>query len=227
MDSHDTLQEIQSFTMAMVKLGLSNEQNFPSTHGNPKKNFEITVNENAALTLALKNISYREIYDSLSRANCFNVKLLDGTLICLRYRFNLGKITEHCLTYFPSPYLEHFQNDPDSYLLDEIYADNINRNIVPFPIRFDFNADTERYIEVHHPYSHLTLGQYQTCRLPVSSPVSPLVFGCFILRNFYNTTSHKFSDEFPNSILKFGQTISSKEQNIPHVVLTRSTGLII
>ncbi len=221
MDSRDTLQEVQSLIIAMVKLSLSNEQYFPSTYGDHKNIFEITVKDNEALTSALKNISYSEIYDSLSKAKCFNVKLLDGALLCLRYRFKHGEVTEHCLAYFPSPDLEHFQNSQDSYLSDEIYADIVNRNIVPCPIRFDFNADRRRYVESHHPYSHLTLGQYANCRIPVSSSVSPLVFGGFILRNFYNTADRKFSDEFPNSALRFKPTLSSKEQDIPHLVLTK------
>lgn len=221
MDSRKTLQEIQSLTSAMVKLGLSDEQYHPSTNGDPRNSFEITVKNNRALTSALKNISYRELYDSLSEAKCFNVKIFDGALLCLQYRFHRGKVAEHCLAYWPSPDLEHFQNDPDLYLSeDEIYADIIARNLVPCPIRFDFNADTGRYVDVHHPYSHLTLGQCENCRIPVCSPVTPLVFGGFILRNFYNTASRRFSGKFPSSDLKFARTISPKEQGIPHVVLT-------
>ena len=140
MKSNDTRSEIKALTAALVSLSLSNEQNFPSTHGQPAGSFEITVKNANALTAALKNVPYQEIYEALSEANCFNMKLLDGALLCLRYRFEAGNIVEHCLTYFPSPDLEHFQNNPEIYLMDEIYADIVARNIVPVPIRFDFNA---------------------------------------------------------------------------------------
>ncbi len=219
MRSNDTLSEINKLTAVLIRLSLSNEQNFPSTHGRPDASFEITVKNAAELTVALRNLSYFDIYSSLSEANCFNMKLLDGALVCLRYRFQKGEIIEHCLSYFPSPDLEHFQNDPEVYLSDDIFADIVARNIVPFPIRFDFNADYERYVDVDHPYSHLTLGQYQNCRIPVCSPLSPLAFGGFILRNFYNTAFRKFSDDIPVPGFRFDRTISVNEQQVPHVVL--------
>ncbi len=219
MRANDTLAEINKLTAALVGLSLSNEQNFPSTQGNQNASFEITVKNAGALTIALRNISYRDIYSTLAEANCFNMKLLDGALVCLRYRFEAGNVVEHCLTYFPSPDLEHFQNEPDTYLSDDIYADIVARNIVPFPIRFDFNADDGRYVDVDHPYSHLTLGQYKNCRIPVCSPVSPLAFGGFILRNFYNTAFRKFSDGIPVPGFRFDRTISVNEQKVPHVVL--------
>jgi len=220
MKSDDTLREINELTAAMVGLSLSNEQNFPSTHGTTNASFEITVKNATSLTVALRNVSYRYIYDSLSKAGCFNMKLLDGALVCLRYRFEEGQVVEHCLSYFPSPDLEHFQNDPEAYLSDNIYADIVARNIVPFPIRFDFNANPARYVDVDHPYSHLTLGQYENCRIPVCSPVSPLAFGGFILRNFYNTAFRQFSNEIPAPGFRFDRTISLNEQQVAHLVLT-------
>lgn len=219
MNSDVTLREINDLTSAMVGLSLSNEQNFPSTHGTTSASFEITVKNAAALTVALRNVPYRDIYESLSDAGCFNMKLLDGALVCLRYRFEGGEVVEHCLGYFPSPDLEHFQNDPEVYLSDDIYADIVSRSIVPFPLRFDFNADIERYVDVDHPYSHLTLGQYENCRIPVCSPVSPLAFGGFILRNFYNTAFRKFSTEIPAPRFRFDRTISLNEQQVAHLVL--------
>jgi hypothetical protein len=220
MKANDTLAEINELTSALVGLSLSNEQNFPSTHGNVNGSFEITVKNAGALSVALRNVSYRDIYFTLADANCFNMKLLDGALVCLRYRFEGGAVVEHCLSYFPSPDLEHFQNEPEIYLSDDIYADIVARNIVPFPIRFDFNADETRYVDVDHPYSHMTLGQYQNCRIPVCSPVSPLTFGGFILRNFYNTAFHKYADDIPAAGFRFDRTISANEQKVPHVVLS-------
>lgn len=222
MKSRDTLRELAKLTEVMVALSLSNEQNFPTTHGDIAGDFEITVNNASNLTVALKNVAYREIYTELDQARCFNLKMLDGALLTLRYRFSEGEVCEHSLAYFPSPDLEHFQNDPELYLLDEIYADIIARNIVPFPIRFDFSADEEKFVEIHHPKSHLTLGQFENCRVPVCSPVSPLTFGGFILRNFYNTAFRKYSEEIPATIALFGNTITTREREIPHLVLGNS-----
>ncbi len=218
MTPQQTLKQIKDLTEAIVGLSLSNEQNFPATRGRSNAAFEITVSNAAGMSVALKNVAYREIYRELEKARCFNFKMLDGALISLRYRFRGGIINEHSLSYFPSPDLEHFQNDPETYLEDEIYADVSARNIVAFPVRFDYSADPAKFVDVHHPYSHLTLGQYENCRIPVCSPLSPLAFGGFILRNFYNTVFRKFSEKIPTSTLTFAKTITANERKIPHVV---------
>jgi hypothetical protein len=219
MKPKDTLRQLNRLTSALVGLSLSNEQNFPSLHGSPTGAFEITVNNASRLTAALKNAAYSDIYHELDHGRCYNFKMLDGALITLRYRFARGDICEHSLCFFPSPNLEQFQNDPDLYLSDEIYADIIARSIVPFPIRFDFSNDIARFTEIDHPYSHLTLGQYKNCRIPVCSPVGPLTFGGFILRNFYNTAFRKYSSQIPSVALLFTNTITPKERGIPHMVL--------
>ncbi|MEO8340098.1 MAG: DUF2290 domain-containing protein [Nitrospirota bacterium] len=218
MTPQQTLKQINELTQTLVRLSLSNEQNFPTTQGKPNAAFEISVRTAAGMSVALKNVAYRDIYEELEKARCFNIKMLDGALVSLRYRFLAGVIFEHSLSYFPSPDLEHFQNEPGIYLEDEIYADVVANNIVPFPVRFDFSNDEEKFVDVHHPYSHLTLGQYKNCRIPVCSPLGPLAFGGFILRNFYNTAFRKFSAKFPTSKLGFANTITAKERKIPHVV---------
>lgn len=218
MTPQQTLRQINELTQALVGLSLSNEQNFPTTQGKPNATFEISVSTAAGMSVALKNLAYRDIYEELEKARCFNVKMIDGALISLRYRFRAGKICEHSLSYFPSPDLEQFQNEPEIYLEDELFADVVAKNIVPFPIRFDFSDDQKKFVDVHHPYSHLTLGQYKNCRIPVCSPLGPLAFGGFILRNFYNTAFRKYSAKLPTSKLGFPNTITAKERRIPHVV---------
>jgi len=218
MTPQQTLKQITKLTEALVGLSLSNEQNFPTTHGKPSAAFEISVSTAAGMSIALKNVAYRDIYGELEKARCFNVKMIDGALVSLRYRFQAGAVCEHSLAYFPSPDLEQFQNAREIYLDDELFADVVAKNIVPFPIRFDFSNDEGKFEEVHHPYSHLTLGQYTNCRIPVCSPLGPLAFGGFILRNFYNTAFRKYSAEFPTCEVGFANTITAKERKIPHVV---------
>lgn len=218
MTPMQTLKQIRELTEVFVGLSLSNEQNFPATHGCVDAKFEITVSTSAGMSVALKNLAYRDIYGELEKARCFNIKMLDGALIALRYRFRDGIICEHALSYFPSPDLEHFQSEPEIYLEDAIYADVIAKNIVPFPVRFDFSDDVDKFVDVHHPYSHLTLGQYENCRIPVCSPMGPLAFGGFILRNFYNTAFRKYSEKIPASTSVFQKTITANEMKVPHVV---------
>ena len=218
MTPKQTLKQINELILAMVQLSLSNEQNFPTTRGKPNAAFEISVSTAEGMSVARKQVAYRDVYAVLEKARCLNIKMLDGALVSLRYRFQAGYICEHSLAYFPSPDLEHFQNEPEVYLDDDIYADVVAKNIVPFPIRFDFSNDAAKFVEVHHPYSHLTLGQYKNCRIPVCSPMGPLAFGGFVLRNFYNTAFRNFSAKFPTSNLGFDKTITAKERKIPHIV---------
>lgn len=218
MTPQATLRQIQELTEVLVRLSLSNEQNPPTTKGKPTIGFEISVNAAAEMSTALKNVAYPSIYAELDKARCFNIKMLDGALVSLRYKFLTGSIYEHSLSYLPSPHLEQFQNDPEVYLDDEVYADVLAKSVVPFPIRFDFSRDEKKFVEVDHPYSHLTLGQYKNCRIPVCSPLGPLAFGGFILRNFYNTAFRKYSASIPVSKIGFGRTITPREQRIPHVV---------
>jgi hypothetical protein len=218
MTPQQTLKQINELTQALVGMSLSNEQNFPTTKGKPNAAFEISVSTATGMSIALKNVAYRDIYGELAKARCFNVKMLDGALVSLRYRFLAGVIREHSLSYFPSPDLEQFQNEPEIYLEDEVYADVVAKNVVPFPIRFDFSDDEKKFVDVHHPYSHLTLGQYVNCRIPVCSPLGPLAFGGFILRNFYNTAFRKYSAKLPTSKIGFANTITAKERTIPLVV---------
>lgn len=218
MTPRQTLKQVNELTSALVELSLSNEQNFPSTHGEINEAFEITVSTAAGMSVALKNVAYRDIYGELEKSRCFNIKMLDGALLSLRYRFNRGIICEHSLSYFPSPDLDQFQNEPEIYLEDEVFADVVARNIVPSPVRFDFSNDSNKFVEGHHPYSHLTLGQYKNCRIPVCSPLGPFTFGTFILRNFYNTAFRKYSDRIPTSSFAFTTTITANERKFPHIV---------
>ena len=172
----------------------------------------VTVNNATSMSVALKNIAYRDIYRELEKARCFNFKMLDGALVTLRYRFRNGAVCEHVLCYFPSPDLDLFQNDPEIYLLDEIYADVIERNIVPFPVRFDFSDNAAKFVEVHHPYSHLTLGQYQNC-IPVCSPFrhSRLEASFF---EFLQHSIPKVFEELPATEVLFQNTITANERKI-------------
>jgi hypothetical protein len=215
-----TLKEVNDLILIFVKLSLSNEQNFPSTFGKVGSAFEITVGTAAKMSIALKNVAYRDIYNELEKAKCYNLKMMDGALISLHYRFQSGLIAEHILSFFPSPDLSHFQNEPEIYLYDEIYADVIGKNIVPFPVRFDFNSDTQKFVDVHHPKSHLTLGQYKNCRIPVCAPLGPFAFGGFLLRNFYNTAYNKYSSQLPKKSLQFGESITVNERKILHIAFS-------
>lgn len=214
IDGKSLTKEIFGLTTYLIELGLSSEQNYPS-----KKDIngftEIAWSNKKDLSIALRNTDYNTIYDEMEKNKNFNVKLLDGALIQMMYRIKNSELVSHRLAFYPSPYLEDYQNDPGTYDDDDFFADILSRQIIPVPIRFDYDIDPEKFKVVHHPMSHLTIGQYKNCRIPVSSAISPTLYVDFILRNFY------FDFDFPTEInLKnqgiFPRSIDKKEESILH-----------
>jgi hypothetical protein len=86
---------------------------------------------------------------------------------------------------------------------------------VPFPLRFDF--DVTAAVDVIHPHCHLTLGDVEGCRIPVSAPLTPRWFVEFIMRNFYQTDKYDFVTGLPIHLFHFEPTITAKENSLIHV----------
>lgn len=209
-------QQIERLTAELIELSLCDRQEFPAMRNLGKGYCEVGIGTKGSLSYALKNVSYQDIYMELDREKAYNMRMLDGALIHMMYRFKNNQLETHRLAFFPSPFLEEFQNNPEIYLEDEIYAEVIMRNIVPFPLRFDFDCREEVVVDTEHPKSHLTLGQYHNCRIPVSAPLTPHHFIGFVLRNFYNTAYRKYSAKLPIFTDHFEASISKKEKELLH-----------
>lgn len=221
MNAEQVRAQIECIVTLLVECSLCDEQNFPSVRISGKYT-RIGIPHDPDLAIALKSrVDYREIYRRLNETRAFNLRMLDGAIVQFLYDFQGDELVEHRLAYFPSPSLEPFQNEPELYEDDEIYADILKKNVVPFPLRFDYSSHDSKHVDVHHPKSHLTLGQYQNCRIPVAAPITPVVFIKFLLRNFYNTAycAHEAKIVIPTTY--FPMSITQGEQGIPHLVLTR------
>jgi hypothetical protein len=215
-------KQISAITADLIGLSLCDHQNFPTLTQVSARQTEISFSGAANLGVVLKNVSYEVIYEELKRTKSYNLKMIDGALIQIMYKFLDEKIAAHRLAFFPSPDLLEYQNNPGIYELDEIYAEVIMKNVVTLPIRFDFDVSDEIFIELHHPKSHLTLGQYSNCRIPVSGPITPSIFMDFILRNFYNTAHRKFCGEMSRFEDIFDSTITKIENEVMHVKVSSS-----
>ncbi len=211
----EILNQIKKITSSLIAVSLSESQNFPSENGG-----SIYISGNPDLSIALRNVSYSEIYNILEKDKNYNIKMVDGALIQLMYSFSdAGELKKYRLAFFPSPSLEEFQNNNEIYELDEIYADVIKKNIVTTPIRFDYDPDNS--IVVEHPKSHLTIGQYKNCRIPLSNPITPNIFIDFILRNFYNTAKTKYSEDLNFEMNNLFETsIEELEKKILHLSIS-------
>jgi len=213
----DILKQVQMLTADLIGISLCNNQNFPSIETLPNGQKEVSFANTSNLSIVLKNRPYAEIYHELNRDNAYNLRMVDGALIQMMYRFQRDEIVAHRLAFFPSPDLLEFQNNSEIYEEDDIYADIIMKNIVSTPIRFDFDSSDEVFQEIHHPRSHLTIGQYLNCRIPVASPITPFIFLDFILRNFYNTAHRKFCKELTKFDHSFQPTITENECTLLHL----------
>lgn len=181
-------REIQSLTTALVEGGFADDQNFPIRTGSSSSAF-ITYPSRVPQSYALRERPYTETYEYLRQERSFNVLLLDGGLIQISYEFADDSIRRHRLAFLPSPSLLPFQREPELYMEDERYLHVLDERIVTVPLRFDFDIRPGVPVSLDHPASHLTLGQYEGCRIPVTAPVSPAIFLDFVFRNFYNAVA--------------------------------------
>lgn len=213
----DIFQDIESLTTQLISISLSVQQNFPTISEPGNNIYEIKYAGMSDISIALKNLAYKDIYHELEKNKNYNIKMIDGALIQMLYRYKKTKLVSHRLAFFPFPDLEAFQNEPEIYEQDEIYADILDKNIVVFPIRFDYDPDN--FKEIEHPKCHLTLGQFKNCRIPVLLPLTPSVFIGFILRNFYNTAFQQYSNKINFRNALFEETMTITEKKLLHIAI--------
>jgi len=194
---NDIIKQIKNITRFLI------DKNLVISYNEPRiMNDEITLKSD--ISKILKNEEYSDIYNICIKEKLFNFLLLDTAILQLMYRFDKRgrSIIEHRLCFFPNPNIEQFAENFDYeslyYESRNIAIEYIEKNVVIFPLRFDFNINEQIYKEIYHPKSHLTLGNYKNCRIPVSSWISPKMFVGFILRNFYNTKFLEIQREWDN-----------------------------
>ena len=215
----DIIKQINTILRELIQCSLAVDNNFPSSRMTTDNIQSIDFGKQDISIALKKDKSYNEIYDMLHESKSYTCKLIDGALVQLMYEFKDNILLRHRLAFFSSPYLSSFQNEPELYRDEAIYSDVLFKSIVAFPIRFDYDSRQERCNDCSHPASHLTLGQYENCRIPVSSPVTPHQFFDFILRNFYNTAFNMYCSLLHFDDLSFNNTISNDEQRITHLII--------
>jgi len=214
MTPEEVRSELESLTADLISTGLCIDQNFPSLRRDGAV-AEVDFGRKNDLSVTLRNIPYAESYAVLKATRSYNMRLIDGGLIQALYTFRENDLTKHRLAFFPSPDLLEYQNNSEIYELDELYGDVVERNIVTVPLRFDFDPDSA--VDYDHPVSHLTIGQYRNCRIPVSGAIGPFYFLNFVLRAFYNTPFRRFCGEIGGGARKFPDTITVREREHMHV----------
>ena len=216
-------KQINELTGALVSVSICSDYNCPIIKqvikGKKLDICEIDIS-NHFTSSALRKIPYRDFFYEIVEARCYNLKLLDGALIQMYYKFENDKLISNRLGYFPNPDLATFQSNEDVYLEDNLYSDVIDPRIVVTPIRFDFDNQDGIAKDIEHPLSHLTIGQYKDCRIPVVRPLTPSQFITFIIRNFYHTAYIKYSHKMKQYGFSFEETITKNELSILHIGIT-------
>lgn len=210
------LNQIEKINAILIEEGYSKHQNF-SFIKNYNDNFRIVTwqtNPNLSSTFN-ETYNYKNVYDIYKENKNYTILLIDDAILQISYEFKKNTLMKHRLAFFPSPYLEEFQNNRDIYEVELFFSEIINKGIVPTPVRFDYDKDS--FKELNHPKSHMTVGQYKNCRIPVRSALTPFQFINFILNNFYcNILGETELYEKCNQI-SFGSSITAIESSFIHL----------
>jgi hypothetical protein len=212
----DVRRQLDEVYSRAIRTGISVKQNYPSIDA-PRM-----IGELGGASLALKNIPYRQIYTEFDGHNLYHLKLADGALMQFQYAFDEGgELTRHRLAYFPSPELPSADEAPELYTHDELYGDILLERLVRFPIRFDY--DPGNYQPVFHAHSHLTLGQFDNCRIPASHPLSPHAFLLFVVRNLYFRIYRKQQNAFEKRVWSCSsqECITELERRVTSVAIAK------
>ncbi|MDR7898164.1 DUF2290 domain-containing protein [Thermosynechococcus sp. JY1334] len=142
--------------MMLFGTGIINDQNFPKIVRHPKSIWDVKFDHCENIGLVISETDYSVIHQILTNNRYYSVKMIDGGLLQLIYRFQRNTLIQHRLAYYLSSQLLPFQEDPASYFEDTHFLEIINRRTIAFPLRFDF--DQQAAINKTHPACHLTLG---------------------------------------------------------------------
>lgn len=214
----ETIQEIKHLTSKLIKSGLSISERQPVNSNN-----KVIWEGHSDISIALKNVPYIEKYNVFSNERNYNIKMLDGALIQIMYEFNSSgrRLLSHRLAFFPSPIIDRYDDIPEEYenyrYVNSEFHDMIEKHIVSFPIRFDYNENSKFFIPVTHPYAHVSLGEYENCRIAVNAPLTPSIFMNFIISNFYSYAIKNSKIEVPISTFRFNNRIVNEELGTLHL----------
>lgn len=218
MTPQETVTSIKTVITKFIGAGLSDGQRYPALRLTGARQCEVGIEGAPDMSATLRDVPYDEAFIKIERAGAFNIKMVDGALLQFAYTFENNLIASHRLAFFPAPNLEAYDEARSLYDDDEIYADIIGRYLVRFPIRFDFSKSEEEHVDVLHPKSHLTLGQYKNCRIPVNGPMTPVRFARFIIRNFYFSVMDQVNFGERAERIAFPETITVTERQIAHMI---------
>lgn len=208
------LRELEHMTVYLISEGLADDYVLAFERQTGTGCYSIRHSNSAGALSVLSNVGYDDLYRNQRHARQYNFRMLDGALIQMSYDFDDRGLLFHRLAFLPSPDLLEFQKYPEIYSEEILYADVIDKRAVTVPLRFDFDRRDGIAAELVHPMSHLTLGNYTKCRIPVSAGITPHAFVDFVLRSFYGLASESRGNLLPAPKVRFDGCIAEAERRV-------------
>lgn len=201
----------------MIEVGLCAEHNNPRKRTYPSESGpleEISISNLTDISITLRNRPYNEIYETLRTNRDFNMLLIDGSMILLRYIFAKKTLLKHILSYYPPPTLSELQQETDIDDQNGLLSDIFSNSIVTVPMRFDYDPST--FKDYSHPNSHFSIGGYKNCRIPVAGALMPYNFINLILRAFYSPFYHEHCESWSRPVSNFTHNVTQSEKRDLH-----------
>lgn len=217
----DLEHSIQSIIHLLVEHGAADRFTMPSVSSSNKFTGDIGFHDEIDISSVLRGQPYSQLYSAMVQREMFHVLLPDGGLLQFMYKVRLGKVAKHRLAFYPAPDLRPFDSDVLSYLQDSIWGHVVSEFHMPVVLRFDYDASEAAFVPFVHSFSHLTLGQYPRCRIPVSGPMTPWAFARLILRNFYGRCFDSLRSDRVFDNVRFERSLIPSEEQATHLALGR------
>ena len=125
--------EITAIIYKLTRIGLAVDQNLPLIK-NKGRDVDVTWAGQTYLSVALKkNSDYNKIYEEILKQRNYNLRLKDGSIIQICYRFNGNKLVSSRLTYLPNPFsnetseftdFQYNDDEDDTNPTLDLYLDN-------------------------------------------------------------------------------------------------------
>ena len=211
------LRDINILFRFLVASELVNDQNPPVLRQEGAQRFSVGYSNSGNVSHMLKNIPYPDMYDQLRSQRTYNFRMLDGALIQMNYMFADKNLLSHRLAFLPAPHMLQYDDNSEMYDRDDRFGHIVDKSQIAVPLRFDYDARINVSENLTHPVSHLTLGQYQFCRIPVTAGVAPRMFIEFILTSFYKVKHLSLDKDLLKSSLRFPASIKDSELGVLHI----------
>src|SRR3954453_6273254 len=103
--SAEILRQINQITSYLLELGISSDQNVAIERRSSGGQIQVCYPNIDALPVMAGRADYPEAYSVVAAERAFHIRLLDGALVQMDYRFVRRNLQYHRLTWFPAPHL--------------------------------------------------------------------------------------------------------------------------